>query len=61
MRAMRGGDQEAVSSVFVGDTLVPDMEQDHILLLGRRSYESHIIFLGSTTPKSYSQVLPEDF
>ena len=43
-----------VSSILFGDTMVPKIEQDCILLLGYSMLYKNIILLGSYTKKHYS-------
>ena len=50
------GDHQ-MSSILFGDTMVPIIEQDYILLLGYSFYIRDIILLGSTTNKDYSSSL----
>ena len=45
---------EHVSNIFLGDTMVPNIEYDYILLFGTAFYTRIRILLGSTTKKYYS-------
>ena len=49
-----------LSSILFGDTMVPNIDQDYILLLGMVSYTGNIILLGSTTKEDYSNVVTKN-
>ena len=43
-------------SILFGDTMVPNIEYDYILLFGIVLYIRNIILLGSTTKKSITHI-----